>query len=111
MLIAEEWPTFLYDELAGWSMKDVRNGLFRGHVLARVGSTRILNLFSTRQHPWPLHQVALRIFRNKSAVSRDEIGGWFDPQAKCKGPKDFLTKNTDIKKVTPQMIAYAALQV
>jgi hypothetical protein len=36
-LIAEEWPTFLYDELSGWSSSSVRKGLFRGHVLARVG--------------------------------------------------------------------------
>ena len=35
-LIAEEWPTFLYDERAGWNARDVRKGLFRGHVLARV---------------------------------------------------------------------------
>ena len=35
-LVAEEWPTFLYDETSGWSINDVRRGLFRGHVLARV---------------------------------------------------------------------------
>ena len=38
-LIAEEWPTFLYDEQAGWSSRNIRNGLFQGHVLARVHST------------------------------------------------------------------------
>ena len=37
-LIAEEWPTFLYDEQAGWSNCNIRNGLFRGHVLAQVCS-------------------------------------------------------------------------
>lgn len=35
--MAEEWPTFLYDEQAGWTEKDIKNGLFRGHVLARIG--------------------------------------------------------------------------
>lgn len=35
---AEEWPTFLYAEQAGWSDKDIKNGLFRGHVLSRVSS-------------------------------------------------------------------------
>lgn len=35
-LIAEEWPTFLYDEKAGWNPENIRNGLFRGHVLVRV---------------------------------------------------------------------------
>lgn len=35
-LIAEEWPTFLYDEHAGWNEKDRKRGLFRGHVLVRV---------------------------------------------------------------------------
>jgi len=38
-LIAEEWPTFLYDEHAGWNENDVRRGLFRGHVLVRVSQT------------------------------------------------------------------------
>jgi hypothetical protein len=36
-LVAEDWPTFLYDEQAGWSQSDIRKGLFRGHVLVRVG--------------------------------------------------------------------------
>jgi hypothetical protein len=35
-LIAEEWPTFLYDERAGWNGSDIRNGLFQGHVLAQA---------------------------------------------------------------------------
>lgn len=38
-LIAEEWPTFLYDEQAGWSEAKVNQGLFRGHVLVRVSRT------------------------------------------------------------------------
>ena len=37
-LVAEEWPTFLYDEEAGWNADRAENGLFRGHVLTRVGS-------------------------------------------------------------------------
>jgi len=36
-LVAEEWPTFLYDEEAGWNVEKAENGLFRGHVLTRVG--------------------------------------------------------------------------
>jgi hypothetical protein len=36
-LVAEDWPTFLYDEQAGWSQSDIRKGLFRGHVLVQVG--------------------------------------------------------------------------
>jgi hypothetical protein len=35
-LYAEDFPTFLYDERAGWNEGDVRNGLLRGHVLVRV---------------------------------------------------------------------------
>jgi len=35
-LISKEWPTFLYNERAGWNETHIRNGLFRGHVLARV---------------------------------------------------------------------------
>ena len=35
-LVAEEWPTFLYDEEAGWNAEKAENGLFRGHVLVRV---------------------------------------------------------------------------
>jgi hypothetical protein len=39
-LIAEEWPTFLYDEQVGWSEGNIRNGLLRGHVLVRVSFMR-----------------------------------------------------------------------
>lgn len=35
---AEEWPTFLYEEQVGWSDKDIKHGLFQGHVLSRVCS-------------------------------------------------------------------------
>jgi hypothetical protein len=59
-----------------------------------------------QQHP----QVALRLFRNKTAAQVDRIGTNFDSSSKPKGPKDFL-KRYGIRKVTPQMIAYAALQV
>ena len=45
-LIAEEWPTFLYDERVGWNARDVRNGLFRGHVLARVGLPSVHRLLT-----------------------------------------------------------------
>ena len=38
LLIAEEWPTFLYDEQSGWSENKVQEGLFRGHVLVRVSA-------------------------------------------------------------------------
>ena len=38
------------------------------------------------------------------------VGGWYDPAKKAKGPKDFVTRH-NIKEVTPQMVAYAALQV
>lgn len=36
--IAENWPTFLYDEQAGWNEHHIKNGLFCGHVLVRVCS-------------------------------------------------------------------------
>ena len=36
-LMAEEWPTFLYDEEAGWNAEKAENGLFHGHVLTWVG--------------------------------------------------------------------------
>ena len=41
-LVAEDWPTFLYDEQAGWNERNIRNGLFRGHVLVRVGPTKCI---------------------------------------------------------------------
>lgn len=37
VMYAEDFPTFLYDESAGWNPRNLRNGLFRGHVLVRVG--------------------------------------------------------------------------
>ena len=47
-LVAEEWPTFLYDEESGWNIKDIRRGLFRGHILARVSS---IHLYHTSPEP------------------------------------------------------------
>lgn len=35
-LVAGEWPTFLYDERVGWDPNNIRDGLFRGHVLIQV---------------------------------------------------------------------------
>ena len=40
----------------------------------------------------------------------DTIDGEFNTKAKNRGPLDFLKKN-GIKKITPNMIAYAAVQV
>ena len=54
VLITEEWPTFLYDEQAGWSNHNIRNGLFWGHVLARVCSTH-----SAIANAWLTNPVAL----------------------------------------------------
>ena len=53
-LVAEEWPTFLYDEQAGWNAEKAENGLFRGHILARVGfipSPCIMYFYSTLGRP------------------------------------------------------------
>lgn len=38
------------------------------------------------------------------------MDGWYNVKSKAKGRKDFVSK-CDITKVTPHMIAYAALQV
>ena len=109
-LVAEEWPTFLYDERSGWSINDVRRGLFRGHVLARVGP-----ILSITHHPdltvTSHTQVALRMYRNKTAVRNDIAGGVFNPKtSKCQGRPPFL-KMHNINKVVPGMIAYVAVQV
>lgn len=84
--------------------------LFRGHVLTRVSLISPLYSPIANSPTNNTHQVAIRVFRNKTAVQADLIGGCFDPSLKAKGRKDFLKRN-DIKEVTPQMIAYAALQV
>ena len=47
-LIAEDWPTFLYDELTGWNQNDIRKGLFRGHILVRVS---VINSKITHTRP------------------------------------------------------------
>jgi len=57
-----------------------------------------------------LLQVALRIFRNKTATIADIINKPYDPKMKAKGPIDVL-RQCNITEVTPQMIAYAAVQV
>jgi len=43
-LVAEDWPTFLYDERVGWNERNIRRGLFQGHVLIRVGEINGLAL-------------------------------------------------------------------
>ena len=48
-LVAEEWPTYLYDEEAGWNIEKPENGLFRGHVLIRVGV-----MPSSHSNPFPI---------------------------------------------------------
>lgn len=109
-LIAQEWPTFLYDERVGWNPDNIRDGLFRGHVLIRVCEiylhvpSTLLLLLRT------FHQVALRIFRNRTAASADTLSGWFDPNKRASGPKCMLERYK-IQKVSRSMIAYAALQV
>jgi hypothetical protein len=109
--VAEDWPTFLYDEGAGWSQGDIRKGLFRGHVLVRVGPANSphsspSHLQTDNVHP----QVALRIFRNTTAAHADKIGEWYNPEATAKARQGFVTRH-NITKVTPQMVAYAAVQV
>ena len=56
ILVAEDWPTFLYDERAGWNERDVRNGLFRGHVLVRVSAAHSMTGLSpsSSSNPWHL---------------------------------------------------------
>jgi len=106
-LVAEEWPTFLYDEAAGWNVEKAENGLFRGHVLTRVGS---MPSPSCPVHcPFTPSQVALRVFRNKTAAEADGPGRCYDARKRSKGPRDFLTRH-EIRRITPRMIAYAALQ-
>jgi hypothetical protein len=55
-------------------------------------------------------QVALRLFRNKTAVNDDTIGTPYNAKAKGKGRRSLVTKH-NITEVTPLMIAYASLQV
>ena len=77
-LVAEEWPTFLYNKTSGWSINDVRRGHFCGHVLARV----CLNSYTVLQHNLtiPNAQVALWIYRNKTAVQNEVPGGISNPK-------------------------------
>ena len=50
-LVAEEWPTFLYNEEAGWNAEKAENGLFRGHVLIRVGPVTTMHPSQLPIHP------------------------------------------------------------
>lgn len=58
----------------------------------------------------PGFQVALRILRNESAANADKMDVPFDRKRKRQGPKDFIVRH-NIKKITPKMVAYAAIQV
>ena len=107
MLVAEEWPTFLYDETAGWSITNIRKGLFRGHILARVSSISS----ASRQPTDPNTQVALRMYRNRTAVTNEVIGEFFNPKTSQGQGRPSFVKKHGISKVIPEMIAYAAIQV
>ena len=110
ILVAEEWPTFLYDEESGWNIKDIRRGLFHGHILARVSSIYPMT-YHLNQRGTPCIQVALQIYHNKTAV-RNEIttGAWKIKASQAQGHPSFL-KAHRITKVTPEMVAYVAVQV
>jgi hypothetical protein len=44
-------PTFLYDEREGWSDKDMKKGLLRGHILVRVNHAPAWHIVVTiRRH-------------------------------------------------------------
>ena len=59
---------------------------------------------------WHSLEVALLLYRNTAAAKADDIDGWYSTSSKGKGRKDLLARN-NIVKVTPYMVAYAALQV
>ena len=109
-LVAEELPTFLYDERAGWNEKKVWKGLFRGHILVRVSCICSHTSCTTPPSLRTTLQVALRIFRNRTAAQADRLDGWFDPVKSKKGRRCVLDK-LKAPKVTRGMIAYAAIQV
>ena len=51
------------------------------------------------------------MYRNKTAVNNERIGEPFNPKtSRFQGQQPFLTRFA-IKRVTPQMVAYAAVQV
>ena len=51
------------------------------------------------------------MYRNKTAVNNERIGKPFDPKAsKSQGRPPFIRQHK-ITRVTPEMVAYAALQV
>ena len=56
------------------------------------------------------YQVALRVFRNKTAAQADEVDKPYNPKSKPSGRSDLLTR-CGITEMTPRMIAYAAVHV
>ena len=65
---------------------------------------------STSHLKYHIPQVALRILRNESAVKAEKMNEPYDRKRKRSGRQDFIAKQ-HITKVTPEMIAYAAIQV
>lgn len=56
-------------------------------------------------------QVALRMYRNKTAVTKEVIGEFFNPKTSQNQGRPSFIKVHGISTVTPDMIAYAAIQV
>lgn len=91
----------------------VKPTLEKGYFVATFwpGSVAFLHSFSTFLPALTAsYQVALRLFRNKTAADADRLGQWFDPTRPQRGPKCMLT-TYGIEEVTRAMIAYAALHV
>ena len=107
-LIAKELPTFLYDERAGWNVNNMKKGLLRGHILVRVCYIH-MHIFPFFL-PLRAVQVALRVFRNRTAADDDTLDGWFNPNKPRMGPKCILDRG-EYTKITRGIVAYAAVQV
>jgi hypothetical protein len=51
------------------------------------------------------------MYRNKTAVNKDVMGGFFNPKTSQNQGRRPFVKVHNITKVTPDMVAYAAVQV
>lgn len=113
---ADDFPTFLYedswyeedhpdiDSVLRYSDGNVANGLLRGHPVLRVRNPRSASFLTN-----VLSKVWHHIFDGPSVASKSRHDDETPPKA-GRGSKQGHAKKNGLTKVTPETIAYAAVQ-
>jgi hypothetical protein len=98
-VIADDWPTFLYEE-GVYDPGEIDKGLLRGHFLLRVSRLFIVHRVFAEDI---VAKVYKHIFTSPSSALKDSPG--------TNATRSGNAKIHHMTRVTPTTIAYAAVQV